>query len=127
MPVAALMPLAHMTPETTPPINPGPAVTATASISLNPTFAAAHCGLGDSLAYEGRYDEALDRFEKAIDQAAMHAGLINSDDYLNEWRQTEWQERKGDPEAIAEELATQLEEAYPQQRLRAMARNGGYE
>ena len=37
------------------------------AISLNPTFAAAHCGLGDSLAYEGRYDEALKRFEKAID------------------------------------------------------------
>ncbi len=37
------------------------------AISLNPTFAAAHCGLGDSLAYEGRYDDALKRFEKAID------------------------------------------------------------
>ena len=68
-----------------------------------------------------------DRFEKAIDQAAMYAGLINSDDYLNEWRTTAWQEREGDPEATAEELATQLEEAYPQQRLRAMARNGGRE
>lgn len=34
--------------------------------ALNPTFAAAHCALGDSLAYEGRYDEAIDRFEKAI-------------------------------------------------------------
>ena len=36
------------------------------AINLNPTFAAAHCGMGDSLAYEGRYDEALDCFEKAI-------------------------------------------------------------
>lgn len=36
------------------------------AISLNPTFAAAHCGLGDSLAYEGRYDEAIECFEKAI-------------------------------------------------------------
>lgn len=36
------------------------------AISLNPTFAAAHCGLGDSLAYEGRYDEAMTCFEKAI-------------------------------------------------------------
>jgi len=46
-----------------------------------------------------------DRFEKAIDQAAMYAGLINSDDYLKEWRTTEWQEREGEPDAIAEELA----------------------
>ncbi|MBE0616007.1 MAG: winged helix-turn-helix domain-containing protein [Burkholderiales bacterium] len=38
----------------------------TMAISLNPTFAAAHCGLGDSLAYEGRYQESIDCFEKAI-------------------------------------------------------------
>ncbi|HVR35371.1 MAG TPA: winged helix-turn-helix domain-containing protein [Methylomirabilota bacterium] len=37
------------------------------AISLNPTLAAAYCGLGDSLAYEGRYDEAIKRFEKAIE------------------------------------------------------------
>jgi TolB-like protein len=36
------------------------------AIALNPTFAAAHCGLGDSLAYEGKYEESLDCFEKAI-------------------------------------------------------------
>ena len=36
------------------------------AISLNPTFAAAHCGLADTLAYEGHYDEAIDRFELAI-------------------------------------------------------------
>ena len=37
-----------------------------AAIDLNPSFAAAHCGLGDSLAYESRYDEALHCFERAI-------------------------------------------------------------
>ena len=37
------------------------------AIGLNPTFAAAHCGLGDSLAYEGRYDESIDCFEKSIE------------------------------------------------------------
>jgi len=37
------------------------------AIRLNPTFAAAHCGLADSLAYEGRCDEAVERFEKAIE------------------------------------------------------------
>jgi adenylate cyclase len=36
------------------------------AIDMNPTLAAAHCGLGDSLAYEGRYDEALVCFDKAI-------------------------------------------------------------
>ena len=37
------------------------------AISLNPTLAAAHCGLGDTLAYLGRYEEALVRFEKALE------------------------------------------------------------
>lgn len=37
------------------------------AIGLNPTFAAAHCGLADSLAYEGRYDEAIEIFENAIE------------------------------------------------------------
>ena len=37
------------------------------AIDLNPSFAAAHCGLADTLCYEGRYDEAILRFEKAIE------------------------------------------------------------
>lgn len=36
------------------------------AINMNSTFAAAHCGLGDSLAYEGRYDEAIGCFDTAI-------------------------------------------------------------
>lgn len=36
------------------------------AISLNPTLAAAHCGLGDTLAYQGRYGEAMACFEKAL-------------------------------------------------------------
>ena len=36
------------------------------AIELNPTFAAAFCGLGDSLCYEARYDEAIAQFERSI-------------------------------------------------------------
>jgi len=36
------------------------------AISMNPTLAAAYCGLGDSLAYEGRYIESIASFDKAI-------------------------------------------------------------
>lgn len=36
------------------------------AIDLNPSLAAAHCGLADSLTFLGRYDEAIARFEKAI-------------------------------------------------------------
>lgn len=37
------------------------------AIDMNPTFAAAHCGLGDSLAYEGNYENAMACFDRAID------------------------------------------------------------
>lgn len=68
-----------------------------------------------------------ERFEKAIDQAAMYAGLTGSDDYLNEWRAGEWQEQAGDASAVAEAVAAELEAAYSNQRLRAIAKGGGYE
>jgi tetratricopeptide (TPR) repeat protein len=34
---------------------------------LNPNLAVVYCGLGDSLAYEGRIDEAIPYFQRAID------------------------------------------------------------
>ena len=37
------------------------------AVELNPTLAAAHCGLADSLAYEGRYDESIQCFKKALE------------------------------------------------------------
>lgn len=36
------------------------------AIRLNPTLAVAYCSLGDSLAYEGRYDEAMKEFHAAL-------------------------------------------------------------
>lgn len=36
------------------------------AIGLNPSLAAAHCGLADSLTFLGRYEEAVTGFEKAI-------------------------------------------------------------
>jgi hypothetical protein len=68
-----------------------------------------------------------ERFERAIDRAAMHAGAINTDDYLAEWRKSDWQERDGEPAAVVEALLTEIETAYPEERLQVMARNGGHE
>lgn len=36
------------------------------SIELNPYLAQAHCSLGDSLAYMGRFGESISRFEEAV-------------------------------------------------------------
>lgn len=45
------------------------------AIKLNPTLAPAYCGLGDSLAYEGRYEEAIVQFEKAVEMSPNHPQL----------------------------------------------------
>lgn len=37
------------------------------AVDLNETLASAFCGLGDSLCYSGRYDEAIAHFERAVD------------------------------------------------------------
>ncbi len=68
-----------------------------------------------------------ERFERAIDRAAMHAGAINTDDYLAEWRKSDWQEREGEAGDVVEALVAELEAAYPEERLREMSRNGGRE
>jgi tetratricopeptide (TPR) repeat protein len=36
------------------------------ALALNPALAVTYCGLGDSLAYEGRLDEAIEQFDIAI-------------------------------------------------------------
>jgi adenylate cyclase len=45
------------------------------AVRLNPTLAPAFCGLGDALAYEGRNDEAIGQFEKAVAMSPNHPQL----------------------------------------------------
>jgi len=66
-----------------------------------------------------------DRFQVAIDQAAMRTGASGTDAYLAEWWTSEPRERAGDPNALATQLVAELEAAYPPERLRALANNGG--
>ena len=67
------------------------------------------------------------RFQEAIDRAAMRSGLFNTDDYLAEWRSGTAEEREGDPEAVAEAVAAEIEATYDARRLEALAINGGAE
>jgi len=66
-----------------------------------------------------------DRFQVAIDRAAMRSGLFNTDDYLNAWRTADAPEREGEPEAVAEAVAAELEASYPDVRLEALGDQGG--
>jgi hypothetical protein len=65
------------------------------------------------------------RFQEAIDMAAMRADATSTDDYLEEWRAGEAHSREGEPEQVAAALAAELEAAYPQERLMRLAANKG--
>jgi hypothetical protein len=54
-----------------------------------------------------------DRFQEAIDQAAMAAGLIGSDDYTEAFRWGESQERTGTAQEVAAAVAADLDAQYP--------------
>ncbi len=68
-----------------------------------------------------------ERFEKAIDRAAMRADLKDSDSYLSEWRRADPVECGDDLEAEAEAAARRLEEDFPPDRLRDLVSAGGWD
>jgi len=68
-----------------------------------------------------------ERFEKAIDRAAMRAQLRDTDSYLSEWRRAEPVDCGDDLEAEAEAAAQRLEMEYDENRLRALVSAGGLE
>lgn len=69
--------------------------------------------------------ELPQRFQQAIDRAAMRAKKITADAYLDDWRQIKSAADGDDLEVIAERLATQLDADYGPPRLEAIVRNHG--
>ena len=69
------------------------------------------------------------RFQEAIDQAAMAAGLIGSDDYTEAFRWGEQQERAGSAREVADALAAELDAQHLvidwRATVAAMKTNGG--
>jgi hypothetical protein len=68
-----------------------------------------------------------DRFQEAIDRAAMGAGLRDTDAYLGEWRRTVSPAAGDDLEAEADAAAARLDADYSPERLRALVVNEGRE
>jgi hypothetical protein len=66
------------------------------------------------------------RFQEAIDAAAMVSGAAETNEYLSEWRTSEWQPREGDMEQLLDEIVTKFESEYTEERLSALKRAGGY-
>ncbi|AAV95140.1 virulence factor [Ruegeria pomeroyi] len=67
-----------------------------------------------------------ERFEQAIDRAAMKVGAQDTDAYLAEWRKAEPYEVAGDPADIVEAEAQRLEREYDRDRIKALIANDGW-
>lgn len=66
-----------------------------------------------------------ERFETAIDRAAMKAKLRGTDDYLAQWHRGTPADCGDDLEAEATAAAERLESEYPEDRLKALVAAGG--
>lgn len=71
--------------------------------------------------------ELSERFQQAVDMAAMRTNAHGSDDYLADWR-------RGTPEACGQDLdveadaaISRLENEYSKDRLKALIDAGGHE
>ena len=67
-----------------------------------------------------------ERFEKAIDRAAMVGKAAATDDYLSEWKKSDPVECSGELEAIANDMVVKLEQDYPSEKLAKLIDTAGY-
>ena len=67
-----------------------------------------------------------ERFEQAIDRAAMKVNAKDADAYLAEWRKAAPYEVEGDPAEVAEAEALRLEAEYDQARIKTLINNDGW-
>ena len=66
-----------------------------------------------------------ERFEKAIDRAAMRSGARDTDAYLAEWRRGEPTPCGDDLDAEADAVAARIEGDYDDDRLAGLIASGG--
>ncbi|QFT93150.1 hypothetical protein FIU86_09860 [Roseovarius sp. THAF9] len=67
-----------------------------------------------------------ERFEQAIDRAAMKIGAEDTDAYLAEWRKAAPYEVEGEADAVAEAEAARLDKEYDQVRIKQLIANDGW-
>lgn len=67
-----------------------------------------------------------ERFEQAIDRAAMKTGAGDTDAYLAEWRKAEPFTVEGDDAAVADAEAARLDAEYDRDALKALIDNDGW-
>lgn len=74
----------------------------------------------------GAKKQLPERFEQAIDRAAMKTGAAETDAYLAEWRKAAPYQVDGDPAEVVEAEATRLETEYDQARIKQLIDNDGW-
>ena len=67
-----------------------------------------------------------ERFEQAIDRAAMKIGAGDSDAYLAEWRKADPFEVEGEPDAIADAEAARSDAEYDRDRIKQLIDKDGW-
>ena len=68
-----------------------------------------------------------ERFEQAIDRAAMASGAAQTDDYLAEWRKAAGPSSEGSPDSVARQIAEDLDATYDTARLKELIAAKGWE
>lgn len=71
--------------------------------------------------------QLTERFEKAIDRAAMRANLRDTDSYLAEWRRAAPVEVSDALQEEADKKAAELEATFDDAKLKALVEAGGVE
>jgi Virulence factor len=71
--------------------------------------------------------QLTERFEKAIDRAAMRANLRDTDSYLAEWRRASPVEVGDALQTEADKKAAELEASFDEAKLKTLVESGGLE
>jgi hypothetical protein len=66
-----------------------------------------------------------DRFQVAIDAAAMRGDAEDTDSYLQEWRKSDPEDCSDDLQAEANARAEALDREFDKAQIRALVENGG--
>jgi len=67
-----------------------------------------------------------ERFEQAIDRAAMKSGAAESDAYLEGFRKADPVQMDGDADELAAAEAARINTEFDQDRLKTLINNDGY-
>ena len=68
-----------------------------------------------------------ERFEQAIDRAAMKTGAAGDDAYLAAWRKSDPIDVEGDQDEVAKSEAARLDAEYDQEKIKSLIANDGWE